>query len=139
MHKPFLYKHIHKLHHKYTQAVGICATFAHPIEYAFGNMIPVGIPCLLLGSRMHFYTYLVWVVYRIVATTSGHSGYDLPGLPWDIMILRGSSTYHDFHHSNGDFCGNYSGQTTIYDTLWGTNNKYYKHLEKLIESKRKSD
>ena len=109
LHTPYLYKHVHKVHHTYTQAVGISATYAHPLEYAFGNMLPTGIPCLILGQRMHFFTFLVFVVLRIVATTNGHSGYDFPWIAWDMMPLRGTPSYHDFHHSGGDFSGNYSG------------------------------
>ena len=58
---------------------------------------------------MHFFTFLVFVVLRIVATTNGHSGYDFPWIAWDMMPFRGTPSYHDFHHSGGDFSGNYSG------------------------------
>ncbi len=132
---PFLYKHIHKLHHQYSQAVGISATYTHPLEFAFGNMLPVGMPCFILGSRMHIYTFLVWTVYRITSTTHAHSGYDFPWMPWDMLPMKSSSIYHDFHHSGGDFSGNFCGQMTIWDTIWGTNKVYYKQYVAQMEEK----
>ena len=135
LHQPYFYKKIHKVHHTYTQAVGISATYTHPLEYALGNMLPAGIPPMILGSRMHIYTFFVWVILRIIATTNGHSGYDFPWIPWDIMPLRGTPSYHDYHHSGGDFCGNFSGQSTVMDTIWGTNKKFFKEYKEKMRKK----
>jgi sterol desaturase/sphingolipid hydroxylase (fatty acid hydroxylase superfamily) len=109
LHSPFFYRRIHKVHHTYTQAVGISATYAHPLEYAFGNMLPTGIPCLILGKRMHFFTFWVFILLRVTATTNGHSGYEFPWISWDMMPMRGTPSYHDYHHSGGDFSGNFCG------------------------------
>ena len=84
---------------------------------------------------MHIYTFLVWTVYRIVSTTHGHSGYDFPWMPWDMLPMKSSSIYHDFHHSGGDFSGNFCGQMTIWDTIWGTNKVYYKQYVAQMEEK----
>lgn len=121
---PILYKNIHKVHHLYTQAVGISATYTHPIEFVIGNMIPVGIPAIILGRRMHLVTFLMWTSLRILATTNNHSGYDFPWIPWELLPFKGTPSYHDYHHSGGDFSGNYSGQSNILDSIWGTNKKY---------------
>ena len=126
-HRPFLYKHVHKIHHQYTQTISLSAIYTHPFEFAFGNMIPVGLPCVLLGSNIHQYTFLLWILMRSINTTSNHSGYDFPCLiPWDILPFRAQASYHDFHHSGDGFAGNFSGMTTIYDTIWGTNIKYFR-------------
>lgn len=115
--------------------MGLAATYTHPIEFAFGNMLPVGVPCIILGSRMHIYTFFVWTAFRILSTTNGHSGYDFPWLPWDLLPMRSSAKYHDFHHSGGDFSGNFCGQMTILDTIWGTNKTYYREYVKEMEAK----
>ena len=125
LHTPYLYKQVHKVHHTYTQAVGISATYTHPIEFFFGNMIPSILPIAILGPRVHMVSVYTWAILRVAATTNAHSGYDFPWVPWDLMPMRGTPTYHDFHHSGGDFSGNFSGQTTVMDTIWGTNLKYF--------------
>jgi sterol desaturase/sphingolipid hydroxylase (fatty acid hydroxylase superfamily) len=89
-------------------------------------MLPAGIPTMLLGRRQHFTTFLAITILRVIGTTSGHSGYDFPWVPWDILPFKNTPTYHDFHHSGGDFAGNYSGQSWIIDTIWGTNKKYFR-------------
>jgi sterol desaturase/sphingolipid hydroxylase (fatty acid hydroxylase superfamily) len=128
LHHKSLYKHVHKLHHQYSQTVSIAAIYAHPIEFALGNVLPAGLPPALLGPRIHLVTILTWIVFRIIATTNGHSGYEFPWIPWDLLPMKGSPQYHDYHHSGGDFSGNFSGQTTVLDTIWGTNKKYYREL-----------
>lgn len=100
------------------------------MEFFIGNLIPAVLPTAILGPRVHLVTTWTWVAMRIGGTTANHSGYDLPWLPWDIMPMRSTPEYHDFHHSGGDFSGNFSGQTTVLDTIWGTNKKYYESEKK---------
>lgn len=33
LHHPYLYKHIHKIHHEWTAPIGIVGIYAHPIEH----------------------------------------------------------------------------------------------------------
>jgi len=50
LHTPFLMRHVHRVHHEHKITVGLAATYAHPIEYIFGNVIPVATGGLILGS-----------------------------------------------------------------------------------------
>lgn len=117
----------------YTHTVSIAATYSHPVEYFFGSMLPGALPTLLLWDKIHLATVWLWVFVRIGGTTANHSGYDLPWYPLELLPMRTSPSYHDFHHSGGDFSGNYSGSTSVLDTIWGTNERYY------AASKKKAD
>ena len=109
LHTPFLYKYVHKVHHQYTQTISIAAIHTHPVEFFIGNVIPAVLPTAILGSGVHVVTVWAWTSVRIAGTIANHSGYDLPWLPWDLMPMRSTPEYHDFHHSGGDFSGNFSG------------------------------
>lgn len=135
LHVPFFYKRIHKLHHQYTHTLSISSTYAHPIEFALGNMLPAGIPTLILGGRLHIFTFFCHTLLRVTSNSNGHSGYEFPWQLWDCLSFRTSVGYHDFHHSGGDHGGNFSGPTTVLDTLWGTNKKYFRHYIKEMEEK----
>jgi sterol desaturase/sphingolipid hydroxylase (fatty acid hydroxylase superfamily) len=71
--------------------VGIAAEYAHPIEFALGNMIPAAIPCMLLGSKMHFITYFFWATYRLGETIDGHSGYEFSWSPYRLIPFSASA------------------------------------------------
>ena len=89
LHRPFFYKHVHKLHHSYLHAVSIAGLYTHPFEFTIGGIIPAGLPTMILGAHMHYYTVVLWIMMRSINTTSSHSGYDFPCfLPWDLLPMR---------------------------------------------------
>jgi sterol desaturase/sphingolipid hydroxylase (fatty acid hydroxylase superfamily) len=130
LHTPFLYKRVHKLHHTYTQAIGISAEYAHPLEFIIGNMLPLGIPCIILGKQMHYYTFIAIGTLRIIGTTLGHSGYDFPFEPSELLPCRATTRYHDYHHQ-GNINSNMGGGTIIMDFIFGLNDPYFDHLQRL--------
>jgi len=56
-HTPRFYKLIHKKHHEFINTVGIASEYAHPLEFAFGNLLPSGLGPMLLGN-CHIFT--IW-------------------------------------------------------------------------------
>ena len=138
LHTPFWYKHVHKLHHQYNQSVSICAEYAHPIEFIFSNMLPLGVPCMMLGRNLHFYTFLTIGTLKIIGTSVGHSGYEFHNDALELYPFRASSRYHDYHHE-GNINGNFGGGTIIYDWIFGYNKQYFQHIDKLEKQLSKLD
>lgn len=68
---------------------------------------------------------------RIAESLEGHSGFAFPKpisvLLQNLMVLNPfmgtEPCYHDFHHEKN--VGNYSSLYTIWDTVLGSNIKYY--------------
>ena len=128
LHTPFFYKKIHKLHHEYYNTISLSSLYAHPIEFFFGNLLPFEVGVILLGSRIHMVTFLIWTIIRIFETIDGHCGYEFSWSPYRLLPLSGSSEYHNFHHSNN--IGVYASFFTYWDTIMGTNKEFYQYKAK---------
>merc|ERR1712086_186236 len=135
LHTPFLYKHIHKVHHSHIVTIGIASQYAHPLEYFFGNLLPTVAGPLILGSNMSMVSVLGWYALRVIETTEGHSGYDFPWSPFFILPFQPVSGYHAFHHSKN--VGNYSSFFSIWDTVFNSNKEFYDYMDEQKELKIK--
>ncbi len=55
----------------------MAAEYAHPIEGALNYMASgVGFRILSSFKPVHMISILIWVIYRVIETSDGHSGYD---------------------------------------------------------------
>ena len=77
LHTSILYKHIHKMHHKYSAPFGLAAEFAHPAEIAILGMGTVGGPLLYcyFMRDLHIVTVYIWIMLRLFQAIDAHSGY----------------------------------------------------------------
>jgi len=83
-HTKYLYKY-HKKHHEIKAPVGISALYSHPIDYIFGNLVPIFIPLIFLN--IDFVSLHIWTFFTIFATIyESHGGFE------------NLSEFHDFHH-----------------------------------------
>jgi len=47
----------------------------------------------------------LWIIYRVLETLDGHSGFELPWSMFRYLPFSASAQSHDYHHSNN--IGNY--------------------------------
>lgn len=135
LHLRWVYPYIHKMHHEYSQTVGIASQYTHPVEFVLGNVIPTAVGPLILGPHMHLLTVFAWYALRIGESLDGHCGYEFSFSPYRLIPFSGSASYHDYHHSHN--VGNYASFFQIWDTIFGTNKDYFQHLEEEQQKKKK--
>jgi sterol desaturase/sphingolipid hydroxylase (fatty acid hydroxylase superfamily) len=128
LHHRMLYPHIHKIHHEHKVTIALAAQYAHPFEYVFGNLLPMGSGYFILGKRMHATAVYTWFILRAIETVDGHSGYEFSFSPFRLIPLASDYGYHVYHHSMN--IGNYSSMLTIWDTVFGSNKAYFDELER---------
>jgi len=108
LHHPYLYKHIHSIHHRWTYPMPIRTLYCHPIEHILANASALIIgPFIWKGGQN---TIMLWTVLATFNAVLSHSGIDLG---WPIFTAK----KHDIHHRilNSNY-----GTTGISDRLFGT-------------------
>ena len=91
LHLKAIYPYIHKIHHTHIITVGIAAEYTHPIEFLLGNTLPTMMGPLILGSKMHFFTFMCWGAIRLGETIDGHCGYEFSWSPYRLIPFSASS------------------------------------------------
>lgn len=115
LHTPFLYKHVHSVHHQHAAPFGIAAEYAHPLEVLFLGTATLAGPMVY---PPHLFTLYVYLALRCLQTVECHSGYEFP---WSLnrwFPLYGGAYFHDHHHRIHS--GNYSSTFVWVDALFGT-------------------
>lgn len=114
MHKGWLYKHVHSVHHRVKNPCAMDNAYFHWIEYLI--IASTGYLAPLLMSA-HIYVLWIWVVIRVSQSVIGHCGYEFPWNPLKIIPLYEGGAYHYYHHI--DQRGNLSGILPYLDRVWG--------------------
>jgi lathosterol oxidase len=111
MHKPFLYKHLHKWHHHYTIPTAFSATAFHPVEWWCFQTVHF-LPAF--ACPVHALAFVFILLYNYYYGLIDHSGVYIESIfPWQEPSL-----FHDYHHKYSS-C-NYGLNTRLFDTLHGT-------------------
>ncbi|KAH6873769.1 C4-methyl sterol oxidase [Coprinopsis sp. MPI-PUGE-AT-0042] len=131
-----LYRHIHKIHHKYSAPFGLAAEYAHPAEVFIlgaGTILGPLIYCYFT-QNLHIITVYLWIVLRLFQAIDAHSGYDFPWSLHNIIPFWSGAEHHDFHHMA--FTNNYSTSFRWWDWAFGTDTKYREYRNKVKAAKK---
>lgn len=123
LHRPWFYKKIHYIHHKFQQP-SIFSTFCfHPVEALFQFMY---LPIVTIFLSVNLSSLLLFGIVSFLMNAYGHCGYDFFK---DLRYSRfwkkvlNTSTHHNMHHHYNRF--NYSLYFNYLDYIFKTNNKKY--------------
>lgn len=131
LHTSTFYKKIHSTHHKFYAAVGVAASYAHPIENLFQGLlwhVPIAFAGFLKGDLSPG-VFFCYSIFRWLETVDAHCGYSFPFSPFTLVPLFGGAAHHDDHHSMVD--GNF-GASVLWDKLFGTAMKHASEVTKVI-------
>ena len=133
MHHPFIFRHVHLVHHRSTNPSPWAAYSFHPIE----AVVEAGIfPIIVFTIPAHGIALLIFLIYMITQNVQGHLGIEF--LPkWFIknkwISWHTTTTHHDLHHK--DFNSNYGLYFTWWDKWLGTEHENYLERFKEVTSR----
>jgi len=127
LHVPWIYPHVHKIHHEWSHPIALASEHAHHLEFVFGNGMPVILGPML--TRCHSYVFSVWILIRIATSLDNHCGYNFALSPVRLLPWGTTAPGHDHHHTTND--GMLASQFTILDVL-------YRSLGSFPDAKRRT-
>ena len=111
----FIYKTVHKIHHRANAPIPIDYIYVHPLEWMSGFIGPfIGI--LLLGG-VSIYTFWLYLFVRNFHELAIHSGIKT-SKTFNVIPFLANNEHHDIHHEKRD--GNYSSTFYLWDILLRT-------------------
>ena len=95
--------------------------------------MPAASGILLLGEKMHVFSYFVFIFIRLMNTEETHSGIDVPWSPMRVLPFATSASFHNFHHSNNS--GAYGSLFYLWDYFTTTGNTFFasSHTQKIAD------
>ena len=123
MHSRWLFRHVHRVHHKSgTPTPWAAYAFAPPEALLEAAIMPLAASLF----PIHELTAFLFVTHMIVRNVIGHAGIELfPGwwLKAPVLCLVTTTTHHDLHHSHAGY--NYGLYFTWWDRWMNTEHPEY--------------
>ncbi len=113
----YLFKKIHRIHHRATTPFPLEFLYVHPLEWMIGTVgIVIGVFVIYFGfGSLNLYAFWLYAFYRSAHEIEIHSGID--GITRFIPFY-GTVRQHDDHHAY--IRGNYASSLSYLDRIFGT-------------------
>lgn len=118
LHTPWLFRHVHSVHHRLRNPTGFAAFAQHPVETFLGNAYFV---LFLLYVPIHPTALAAAGAYMFGFGVLAHSGYEFypPGFTRHrVLGWLNTSTNHNLHHRDVNW--NFGNWFVFWDTALGT-------------------
>jgi len=126
---------IHKKHHEARNPTILDAQWVSYWEY-FCVDIPAFVgSAIILGSNLHFMTFVLFTIWQTFSNLDDHAGYEFPWMFTKSLPWMASNTFHNYHHLYN--VGNFSAHTIFWDIIFGTCKNYADHID--VMEKKKTD
>lgn len=126
LHKnPFLYRNVHKIHHKWAYPMPILTFYNHPFDYFLTNSIPTFLTLYIFPVNITYFQFILIHSYKTLLEIGGHSGKIVNSNSFTqciwlprLLNVHLKTEDHDLHHSLNN-C-NYAKRFTLWDKVFGT-------------------
>ena len=109
----YIYKKIHKIHHRANVPIPIEYIYVHPFEWMSGMIGPF-LAMISIGG-ISFESYVLYLIIRNMHEIHIHSGIKTVSIH-KIFPFYGTNEHHDIHHSKRN--GNYASTFVFWDILF---------------------
>ena len=134
MHRPKIYRLVHKWHHDSIETSSLTSFSFHPLESILQALM---IPILILFLPMHILTLLAFLMIMTISGTINHAGVEIypktANKHWLGKWIIGA-THHDLHHKQ--FRYNFGLYFTFWDRWMKTESPNY---DEIFEQKVRKD
>jgi len=132
-HTPWLYKKVHKFHHRSTSPTPLTAFAFHPIE---GMVFNGFVPLMMLFVDLHIASIAMIYGYGILNSLLIHSGHEVFPRNWYRNPLTAwylTPTHHDYHHAKFQY--NFGGFMTLWDRWMKTEQPHFLEAYDAVKAK----
>ena len=121
LHTPFLYRHVHFVHHEWHVTTTLTAEHAHVVEFLISNMGPAIAGPLLF--QVHAVVLWIFVCARVCVSFEEHCGFAFPWSPMRLLPFGATVEGHTYHHANAGG-GIFASEFAVLDAWLGTEGSF---------------
>ncbi|MBU6258839.1 MAG: sterol desaturase family protein [Burkholderiales bacterium] len=123
LHRRWLFRHVHGVHHRSRHPSPFAAYAFHPVEALVNGLVT---PLALLAVPLHWSVLLAFGLHQIIRNAHGHAAVEIMPRGFARHALGGrftTTTHHHLHHETAQ--GNYGLWFTWWDRWCGTERPDY--------------
>ena len=136
MHKPAIFKIVHKIHHDSNITSPFTAFSFHPLE---GLLQAIFLPIMLMILPMHYYVIIIQLTIMTISSVINHLDIEIYSKKFNNNFFGRwiiGATHHSLHHKQ--FKYNYGLYFTFWDKIKKTESPIFKKLFESATSKQQT-